>query len=270
MRVPLAFVLAAVVAVGGCVANVPPTGGIGDGGAGGSRPAPLAGRTFVSESVTADGEPRPLVEGTHIEIGFSDDGRMRATASCNTLSGAIEVRASRIVVGELSSTRIGCSPERHEQDRWLAAVLSADPAYVVRGTRLLLETGGTAIRLVDRTARHPDRPLVGTEWRLESVLDGETVSSLPPGTGATLRFGDDALSLQVVDCNRGTAGVVIANLAIEVGVLSMTERACAPDPSAVEFAVVDVLQGIVGYRIDGGVLTLWRPAGEGLLLRAAH
>jgi heat shock protein HslJ len=264
MRLPLAFVLAAVVAVGGCVANVPPTGG----GAAGDRPAPLTGRTFVSESVTEHGEPRPLVEGTHIEIGFSDDGRLRATAGCNTLSGAVEIRARRIVVGELASTRIGCAPERHEQDRWLAAVLTADPSYVVRGTRLLLETGGTAIRLVDRTAGHPDRPLVGTEWRLESLVDGESVSSLPPGTGATLRFGDDSLSLQVVDCNQGTAGVVIANLAIEVGALSMTERACAPDPSAVETAVVTVLQGIVGYRIEGDVLTLRRPSGEGLVLRA--
>jgi heat shock protein HslJ len=267
-RLPLGlvFVLAAAVAVGGCVGAVPPGGG---GGGGDARPESLAGRTFLSEQVTEGGEPRPLVEDTRIEIGFSEDGRLRATAGCNTLSGAVEVRAGRIVVGELASTRIGCPPERHDQDRWLAEVLTADPGYDLRGTRLLLESGDTAIRLVDSTAGSPSRPLVGTEWRLESLVDGEAVSSLPPGTGATLLFGDDSLSVQVVDCNRGTADVVIANLAVEVGVLSMTERACAPDPSAVELAVVDVLQGIVGYRIDGDVLTLRHPSGNGLVLRAA-
>jgi heat shock protein HslJ len=268
-RLPLGlvFVLAAAMAVGGCVATVPPAGG--GGGAGDARPESLAGRTFLSGQITEGGEPRPLVEGTRIEIGFSDDGRLRATAGCNTLSGPVEVQARRIVVGELSSTRIGCPPERHEQDRWLAEVLTADPAYELRGTRLLLESGDTAIRLVDRTAESPDRPLVGTEWRLESLVDGESVSSLPPGTGATLLFGGESLSVQVVDCNSGTADVVIANLAVEVGGLSMTERACAPDPSAVELAVVDVLQGIVGYRIDGDVLTLRHPSGNGLVLRAA-
>jgi heat shock protein HslJ len=269
-RLPLGlvFVLAAAMAVGGCAATVPPAGGGGGSGAGGARPESLTGRTFLSEQVTEGGEPRPLVEGTRIEIGFSDDGRLRATAGCNTLSGAVEVQARRIVVGELASTRIGCPPERHDQDRWLAGVLTADPVYELRGTRLVLESGDTAIRLVDRTAGSPNRPLVGTEWRLESLVDGEAVSSLPPGTGATLLFGDGSLSLQVVDCNRGTADVVIARLAVEVGVLSMTERACAPDPSAVELAVVGVLQGIVGYRIDGDVLTLRHPSGIGLVLRA--
>lgn len=268
MRLPLAFLLTTAVALGGCVAIPPAGGGGGDGGDG--PPGPLAGRTFVSESVTEGGEPRPLVEGTRIEIGFTADGRLRATAGCNTLSGAVDVRARRIVVGELASTRIGCPPERHEQDRWLVAVLTADPAYVLRGTRLLLETGATAIHLVDRAAGPSDRPLVGTEWQLESLVDGESASPLPPGTGATLVFGDGSLSLQVVDCNRGTADVLIARIAIEVGVLSMTARACAPDPAAVELAVVDVLQGVVGYRIEGDVLTLWGPSGDGLAWRAAR
>lgn len=273
----LALGVAAVVAVGGC-AGVPPSNGPGAAEPAGAEPAEaaepaaepgsLVGRTFLSESVTEDGEPRPPVEGTRIEIAFSAGGRLRATAGCNVLSGAVVVRPDRLVVGELSSTRMACASERHEQDRWLAGVLAADPDHVLRGTRLLLTSGGSEIRLVDRAASHPDHPLAGTDWRLESLLDGDTVAPLPPGTGATLVFADDSLALEVVDCNRGTGDVAVSGATIEVGPLAMSARACPPDPSAVEHAVVTVLHGAIGYVIAGDTLTLRHPSGRGLVLRA--
>src|SRR5690606_31306221 len=48
--------------------------------------ASLDGRTFLSTAVVEDGQPRPLVPGTQIRLGFHD-GRIAASAGCNTLRG---------------------------------------------------------------------------------------------------------------------------------------------------------------------------------------
>lgn len=110
----------------------------GDDGGPAIGPGSVVGRTFLSESVTRDDEPRPLVEGTRIRLMLHEDGRITASAGCNTLSGSMEVERDRIVVGELSTTEMGCEPALHDQDEWLADVLVADPAYVLDGDRLRL------------------------------------------------------------------------------------------------------------------------------------
>jgi heat shock protein HslJ len=153
-RVPLVLVLAAASAVVGCASNVPGVG-VDDPGTTGS----LAGRTFLSESVTEDGQPRPLVEGTRIELDFSEDGRVTASAGCNFASAPVEVERGRILVGDLATTEMGCARELHDQDEWLAGVLAADPAHVLHGSRLRLEADGVVIGLVDREVAQPDRPL---------------------------------------------------------------------------------------------------------------
>jgi heat shock protein HslJ len=250
-------------AAAGCAAPLAP----GSPSTPGSPPSSVD-RTFASTAVAEAGSPRPLVPGTRITLSVTSGGQLQASAGCNTLSGPVQVRRHRLVVGPLSSTDMGCARELHDQDEWLAGILAADPSYVLRGTRLLLTSGTTEIRLAEVPATGPDRPLVGTEWHLESLLDGDVVSPLPPGTGATLSFTESSVSVQVVDCNRGTGDVSIAPLTLEIGSLALTERACLPDPSAVEHAVVTALRGTVGYAVDGDALTLRQPAGAGLALRA--
>jgi heat shock protein HslJ len=141
----LALVLAALVTVGSA-ACAPAPGGPPDGRPGGS----LVGRTFVSTSVTENGQPRPLVEGTRIELSIPSRDRIGASAGCNQLSGPLTIERHRLVVGTLASTRIGCAPELHRQDEWLARFLTGDPFYVLRGDSLRLQVGGTVVELVDR------------------------------------------------------------------------------------------------------------------------
>jgi META domain len=141
----LALLLAALVTIAGAACAPAPGGPPGD------RPGgSLVGRTFVSTSVTENGRPRPLVEGTRIELSIPGRDRIGASAGCNRLSGPLTIERQRLVVGTLASTRIGCAPELHRQDEWLGRFLAADPVYVLRGTSLRLQVGGTVIELVDR------------------------------------------------------------------------------------------------------------------------
>lgn len=250
--------LMVVVAASACAAAPPAQPG-GDGS--------LVGRSFVSESVTEDGRPRPLVPGTQVQLSFSDDGRtIGASAGCNSMGGPVQIRPHRLVIDIQWTTDMACDPPREAQDTWVIDFLSADPRYALRGDRLHLQVGGTVIEMVDAEVT-PDQPLEGPTWQLESIVDDDVVSSLPAGTGATLTFGDGGVGVQIVDCNVGSGDVTIRGSEIDVGPLMMSLRACEQGPAQVEAAVVTVLQGTISYSIDGDVLTLTHPSGRGLVLR---
>lgn len=254
--------------------------------------SPLLGRTFLSESVTEDGEPRTLLEGTRIEITFGDDGRINLNAGCNSIGGPVAIGAHKLVVDELSSTAAGCIPdELHEQDEWLSGILHSDPTYVLDGDRLRLESAGSVIEMLDRTVADPDptvvapdptvadpnptvadpdRPLDGTTWQLDGIVTGDAASSLVQGTGATLVFRDGRVEVSIEGCNQGSAAVTIGETEIEAGPLAMTRMACPPDITTVETAVTTVLDGTITYTIEASSLTLTHPSGNGLTLTAAE
>jgi heat shock protein HslJ len=228
----------------------------------------LTDRTFLSESVTEHGRPRPLVDGTRIRLAFTESGHVTASAGCNLFSGPVRVERARLVVGDLSSTDMACSSELGAQDEWLAGLLAGDPAYALHGQRLTLTVGATVIGLVDREVAEPDVPLESATWRLEGIVDGDAVSSVPAGTGATLTFGDGQVLVRVEGCNQGGGDVVIGATTLAVGPLRMTRMACQQSPAEVEAAVTEVLVGQIAYAVDADVLTLTHPGGRGLVLRA--
>ena len=115
----------------------------------------LDGRTFLSTSITEDGAPRLLVEGTRIRLAFSAEDRLTASAGCNTMGATFELDRGRIVVGDLSTTEMGCDPERHAQDQWLATLLADGPAYTVDGDHLELRSDGTVVVLLARRVAEP-------------------------------------------------------------------------------------------------------------------
>lgn len=236
--------------------------------------ASVVGRTFLSESVTEDGLPRALVDGTKVGLTFHPDGRLSATAGCNNIAGSVEVESARILVGELAMTELGCAPPLHEQDRWLADFLAAGPAYTLDGDRLRLDADGTVIELIDREMADPDRSLEGTVWRLDAISAGggqdSTVSSVPGGVEATLVFGEGQVAVRVQGCNQGAADVEVGEATLQVGQLTMTLIGCDGPPAEVEAAIVSVLQGEITYQVEATSLTLTHPSGKGLTFQAAE
>jgi heat shock protein HslJ len=257
------LVLAVVVVAAACAPSPPGVPPDGEGPA-----DALLGRDFVSTSVTENGRPRPLVPGTQVQLSFPMAGSFGASAGCNIFGGSVDVQRDRLVMEVETSTDMACDEAREEQDGWLVDFLSSDPAYVLRGTFLRLQVGGTVIEMADRDTVQPDRPLVGTRWHLTSIVDGDVVGSLPPGTGATVTFGDGTVGFQVKDCNVGSGDAVIDDTTITIGRLIQTLRACQQGPSEVEHAVTSVLNGTITYEIDAAVLRLTHPSGQGLIFRA--
>lgn len=106
--------------------------------------ADLDGRTFVSTDV----QGYELVDGTPVRITFRD-GDLSASASCNTMSGAVSIADSRLRLDEgLMITEMGCHPPQlHEQEQWLARLLGSQPIIEIDGGTLVIEGEGTVLTL---------------------------------------------------------------------------------------------------------------------------
>ncbi|UVS78823.1 META domain-containing protein [Actinokineospora sp. UTMC 2448] len=231
----LVGVLVLLVAMTACGEGSTPVG-VGPGAAGPTG-------VYVSQS------GHELVEGTRVRVEFTDDGRLLASAGCNTMSGPVETGGGKVVVRDLSVTEMGCDPARHAQDEWLAGLLTASPAWRMDGERLVLTANDTELVM----ARETVPPLLGTTWVVDTLVEGEVASSVP--TRATLTFSADRVAVDT-GCNTGGAIYRMTGNAIVFEPPVLTRMACAPEVMAVEDAIVAVMDGKAEVSTDGQTMTL--------------
>ena len=222
-------------------------------------PAGFDGRTFLSVGVTDDGEPRPLVPGTRIQLRF-DGPNLGANAGCNHMGGNYRIDGDRIAFTGGGMTEMGCDDARHAQDDWLMTFLGAGPTYQLNGHDLVLTSGATVITLVDEEVANPDRQLTGTTWTLSTIFSGGpdgVAMSIPDGVVATLIFNEDGTVHVSPGCNQGGGSYTVEGDAITFGDITLTLMACGGAQGQVESDVLTVLgAGTVQYAIDAGSLTL--------------
>jgi heat shock protein HslJ len=225
------------------------TAGCGDDDGPGS--SALAGREFVSQSVTG----RALVEGTRITISFRAK-ELRATAGCNTLSAPYARRGSTLVVDAagVGMTEMGCTPERHEQDDWLAGFLQRAPAVELDGSSLTLRADGTAITFLDRRVADPDRPLIATPWRIDTVIDGDAARSVGNVASVLLELrADGTLTATSAGCTAVTVRYTRDGDVLRLGTVTVDTIGC-PDPWQ---PTIDVLRsGTLRFTIVATRLTI--------------
>lgn len=229
---------------------------------------PLSGRTFLSQEVTEGGVPRDLVANTLLRLRFHEDDRLTASAGCNTLDARYAVDGGALVVTGGGWTSMGCDPALHDQDTWYFDFLGTGPALDLEGDELELTGGAVAIRYLDEEVATPDRDLVGPTWTVDSLIEGEMISTPPVGAGpATLVFGDDGTLDVDSGCNAGSATWSMQGSTLSFASLSLTEMACDSPAMQLEQAVEAVVGSAepVAWEIDVRRLDL-RTATAGLSL----
>jgi heat shock protein HslJ len=239
----------------------------------GARPAgeaasdPLRGKTFLATAVTEDGKPHELV--AEVSVEFTDDGRLIAQAGCNMMQGQVDTADGKLVVdGGLSMTAIGCDQARHDQDDFVMGVLGASPSWQLTDSELTITAGATKFEMAPREAVRPDKDLVGTTWELDTLIDGQTASSMTAGAAPVTLVFDDKQVVAETHCNGVSADYTVSGDTIEFTLGAMTKMACEPDIMRGENAVVDVLQGRTTYEITADRLTLTNESGKGVALHA--
>ena len=253
--------LLALVGTAGCGRGASPGGG-----------APLdpnwpAGVTFVSTKVT--GTAKPLVAGTRVTLLFDRNGTIVGSAGCNTMSGPAHIDGGKLVVTDMAMTVMGCLGDRGSQDGWLSDILNGRPNLAFAGDRLTVRAGAVTIDLQDRRSVDPDRPLVGSDWNADTIMQRDVATSIPIGSFAGLIINKDNTFAVSIECADGgpqhnaVSGTVVATdntLTFTVG----RSLPCANTADPLSAAVQSTFRGTVTYAIEAEELTLTAADGSGL------
>ena len=131
-----------------------------------------------------------------------------------------------------------------------------------------MTAANTTLKLRNREVVEPDKPLVGTTWALDTIISGDTASSVPAGVKkATIELPTDT-RIEVYDgCNRTSGAVEVDGASLRVVDLPAPVRGNCRPGSAIDYD--KVLTGRVAVQIDGERLTLTSAAGDGYGFHAA-
>ncbi len=245
------LLLAAVLALAAC-------------GTGAAEDGPDVSGEWQLRAGTAGGAALPQPPGSTATVEFTED-RASGVAFCNRFFAPYELDGSSLSVGDVGSTMMACEPDvMAAESAYLTALAAVDTA-AVDGAELVLSGEGVELRF-GPVPTVPDSPLADTRWVLESLVDGETASSVQGEP--TLHLGAEGTAEFTTSCN-GTAGnwrLDGDRVTVEAGVSTLV--GCDPSAQIQDEQVVAVLTAGATVAIDGDRLTLTTPDGRGLVYRA--
>lgn len=266
LAAPLARVRRAVAAAITLVASLAGCGQPSDDAPPQGGPAAGPSGEYVVTAVTDGGNDRPLVPGSELRLTFRD-GRLDAQAGCNHLSASYEIDGDQLTAGPMGGTEMGCPAPLMDQDTWLAS-LFAEPVTLGEDP-LTLTSGDIVLTLVPREEASPDRPLAGTRWVLDGVVEVDAVSSVPAGPDVVLVLKGTMATVTGL-CNGWGADVAVADGEVTWTPGMRTLMACADEArNHLDTEVSALLTGRTAYDIEERTLRLTR-GDRGLVFRASE
>lgn len=223
----------------------------------------LAG-SWQLESGTLHDAPIPQVSGYRITF-TSEGSTFTGTAACNRYGGLFGVEAFAMTVQELVVTEMACEPAVMESEQaYLTALNLVDLAGREDGA-LVLTGRGVELRFI-ALPPVPTAALIGTVWVLESLVDGDVVSSAV-GDNLTFELNDDGTLVALTGCRTLTGSYVVVGDEIETPQLGAAGE-CTADLVRQDGHVIGVFEGGFTTDIDGDRLTLTAAGEQGLVYRA--
>ncbi|HEX2296536.1 MAG TPA: META domain-containing protein [Actinomycetota bacterium] len=116
-----------------------------------------------------------IPRGTRVTMQIDGD-TIRGHTGCNAYGGGVTISGDSFETGGFALSEIGCAPDLAELEQlYVEAVGDADT--VARDGRTLTLTGPATELVFRRVPPVDPRPLTGTVWRLESLVEGPSPSS---------------------------------------------------------------------------------------------
>lgn len=203
----------------------------------------------------------PLVEGHDVTMTVAGS-RVSGRSACNQYGGEIVVEGGQVRFGATSMTEMACEEPVMASESAFHVAMAKIRAAHREGDRLTLS--GDGVRLVFAWVEPPPTAeIVGTTWRLDSLITGEVVSSVM-GDPATLVLAADGSLTGGTGCRTFTGRWTEANGEILFNELSMDQGECDPALAAQDDHVVGVLGDGFRAAVDGQRLTLTSTGNLGL------
>jgi heat shock protein HslJ len=162
---------------------------------------------------------------------------------------------------------MACAPELMEaESAYLAALGAVERAATADGYLLL--TGGDAELRYRPLPEVPASDLVGTEWVLETLLDGEVASSTT-GAEAVLGLAGDGTLTASTGCRGLTGSWSLEGDVVRVTGVEPEAATCGPDVAAQDEQVVAVLSADFQVAVSEDSLTVTGADGLGLVYRVS-
>lgn len=240
MKLQLATLLVALVALPGCGSPVPDDEG------------PLDGDWRLTGGMH-HGDPLPLPADAPITMTVAD-GEVSGRAACNRYAGSLTIDGDRLSIGAMSTTEMGCDPVVMEAESRYVAALAEAVGWEHSGEVLTLT--GEAVELsyafVPPT---PDADLVGTAWTLDGLVEGDAVSSTMGDDAPTLELRPDGTLTGTTGCRTFDGRYETEDGSVTVSDLVNDDRAC-PNLAVQDEHVLAVIANGFAYEIEGNRLTL--------------
>lgn len=225
----------------------------------------LAGRGFIATSMAG----RALVTGTEIRVTFlPDEPTLTVYAGCNHLSGPFEIIDGQLRILGIGSTAIGCQLDLQDQDAVITELLMSSPSIELDSDTVTLTGPSGAMELVDARLVHPDRPLAGTVWQVDSLLDRVAAMTVPGLSANTITFDDTTVTVSS-PCGRAHADAVVDASRVTVAEPSVEPVACTAAQQEVFGRIVRTVVGISEATVHERNLDLRNDNGLGLGLVAS-
>ncbi len=230
----------------------------------GGAPGDDAVGDWILRSGTVDDEPLTPIPGYDATLSFGADGTFGGTAACNGYGGMVTLGDGTLELGEYSITEMGCEPDVMALESLFVQALTAATTFTATTDELVLSGDGVELVFAPIPAV-PEAELVGTDWTLDTLIDGETASSVQ-GT-ATLRLDEDGSFEGSTGCRTLTGEWLVAAGSLQFPSLA-ADGDCQPELADQDGFVISVLEGPATVEIDGATLTLSAPGDIGLRYRS--
>jgi heat shock protein HslJ len=201
-----------------------------------------------------------LVDGFPITMSI-EGSEVSGRAACNSYSGTVTVDGARLTIGEIGATEMGCQPAVMAAESAFIAALLRVVSFDRDGDRLTLSGPEIALSFEPVTPV-PTAALIATTWVLDSLIEGETVSTVG-GDPATLVLAEDGTLTASTGCRTLTGTWLERGGVIVVPTLS-AEGECPDELWKQDSLVVTVIGDEFRAAVDGDRLTLTSMGGDGL------
>ncbi|MFC9297853.1 META domain-containing protein [Streptomyces sp. NPDC057011] len=233
----------------------------------GSRTLPDPVGSWAVESLTSGGRTLHAPDSARVDLA---EHEAKGNYGCNGFMAAVVFSGtSAVTVTPGPTTAMACENIEFETE---FAKLFKGRLTIDRGPdRLTLKTAdGNTIAMTPKPPA-ADAPLTATQWTVESLISGETASSIPAEAAGRARFtlAADGTASGVLGCNRFSAKATVEGSTLTFGPVTSTRMACEGPAGEVERALTDLFgSGPLTWKIHDRALTLTAADGKGLTARA--